>query len=492
MEGMRRALQALLNFSDHDSLDMCGRRIEVTGPIDVQAAEGNITTFENRRVVRNGQFNVIAGAAWNNGVVTSTASYNPNNPKKLTSVANIANIEVGARVSGNGVGREVYVSDKNVGAGSLTLSQPLYGAATSQSYTFTRYRYVLDFSGFAKCSRFTLEQVEFLCNGIASGILLPADGEQFHLHDVWMNRPKDRGITSHATGCQDLMLDGCQFYSNEQSVAATARTSIAFNVNQNDAKIRSSRFQRFGHTGVLYGTGHLIVGNHWFQGDDNSNAPRLGGMIFTLPNSKSVITGNYIDNCYVELNNEHDAHPEFSSEYSFGGLTLTGNIFTTIGANAAFSWIVVKPYGPGHFVHGLSVIGNCFRANSGNVDRVERVDTTFATLDPLNARAIVFQGNTFNAVNQITQNPASLVFQQNTAAKNWVLDVGPYLPFGGECKTVESVTPFGAITDAAGDQVFTMPFAAPFFGPQGDQVQLTWSEPVKGKVQVLARTDNPV
>ncbi len=37
-----------------------------------------------------------------------------------------------------------------------------------------------------------------------------------------------------------------------------------------------------------------------------------------------------------------------------------------------------------------------------------------------------------------------------------------------------------------------MPYATAFYGPNGDQVQLTWSEPVKGKVQLLARTDNPV
>ena len=39
-------------------------------------------------------------------------------------------------------------------------------------------------------------------------------------------------------------------------------------------------------------------------------------------------TGNYIDNCFVEWTNEHDAAPDFSSEYSFGGLSLTGNVFT--------------------------------------------------------------------------------------------------------------------------------------------------------------------
>ncbi len=42
-------------------------------------------------------------------VVTAQASYSANDPRKLTNVANIANIPVGALVEGKGVGREIYV-----------------------------------------------------------------------------------------------------------------------------------------------------------------------------------------------------------------------------------------------------------------------------------------------------------------------------------------------------------------------------------------------
>ena len=73
--------------------------------------------------------------------------------------------------------------------------------------------------------------------------------------------------------------------------------------------------------------------------------------------------------------------PEFSSEFSFGGLTVTGNIFTVNDAASYFRWIVVTPRGPGHFIQGLNVSGNVFRTVNCTIDRVERVDTTFAGLD---------------------------------------------------------------------------------------------------------------
>lgn len=44
--GFKKAFQALLNFSDHESLDMGGRRVEVDAPIDMQVAEGSKTSFE--------------------------------------------------------------------------------------------------------------------------------------------------------------------------------------------------------------------------------------------------------------------------------------------------------------------------------------------------------------------------------------------------------------------------------------------------------------
>ena len=491
VEGFRRGVQALTVFADHESFDMGGRRIEVTAPIDMADAAQQ-TTYEIRRVIRNGQFNVVPGTAWDEGTVTGTANYDAGTPDTLTNVANVANVEVGSLVEGTGVGREVYVSAVNVGAGTVTLSQPLHAAPGSQTYTFRRFRYVLDFSGFAKLSKFTLTDIEIHCRGVASGILLAPSGETFHLKDSFVTKPKNRGVTSHGTGCQDLQIDRCHFFSDEQSVAATARVSLALNVNANDAKIRDSRFQRFGTTMVLHGNGHLIVGNHWFQGDNVTDGPRVAGLVFTEPNVKSVVTGNYIDNSFIEWTNEHDATPDFASEYSFGGLAVTGNIFTVNDAASWFSWIVIKPYGSGHFLHGLSVTGNTFKSLNGTTDRIEKVDTSIADLVYGSVRNVVFDGNTFNGIGQVTQNPVTLQFDQASEASDWQVSLAGYLPFGGKAREVVSLVTEGAITNAGGADVFAMPHVTTETGAGQDEVTLTWPEPVKGRIHLTGRVDKPI
>ncbi len=219
----KKAFQALLNFSDHESLDLDGRRIELDGPIDMQAAVGNKDIFEVRRVIRNGQINCIDSPNWEPDIHSSTASYNKNNPFKLTNVVNVANIPVGSLVTGNGVGREVYVKDKNVGAGEITLSQGLWGAAANQSYGFERFKYAFDFSNFVKLSKFTITDLEFQCADIASGIMLAPDGETFHLKDSFVTRPRNRCLTSIGRACQDLQIDRCHFASGEQSLPVTER-----------------------------------------------------------------------------------------------------------------------------------------------------------------------------------------------------------------------------------------------------------------------------
>lgn len=488
----KKAFQALLNFTDHESLDLCGRRIEVDGPIDMQAAVANKSSFEIRRVIRNGQFNVNASSNWDEDVVTSTANYSASNATRLTNVANAANIPVGALITGNGVGREVYVRSKNVGAGEITLSQPLYGPSSSQTYTFRRFKYVLDFSAFSKISKLTLTDIEIQCNGHCSGILMSPGGETFHVKDSFITRPLDRCITSPGSGCQDLQIDRCHFASDEQSVAATNRRSVVFNVNANDAKIRSNRFQRFGHTMFLHGNGHIIIGNHLFQGDGETDGARVGGIIFTEPNVKSIITGNYIDNCFVEMTNEHDNRPDFSNEFSFGGLTMTGNIFTANDVAPWFSWIVIKPFGSGHFIQGLSCIGNTFKSLNGSIDRIDRVDTTFAGLDSTRTRNIVFEGNTFNGVSQNTINPVTLEFEQSSAASTWTLDVSAYLPFGGDARSVESVVVRADLRDSGGSVVYQNPSVVLNAGSNNNLVQLKWGQSCEGKVLVTARMDRPI
>ncbi|MBC7138001.1 MAG: right-handed parallel beta-helix repeat-containing protein [Defluviimonas sp.] len=489
--GFRKAFQALLNFTDHDSLDMKGRRVELSEPIDLHAAVGNKDSFALRRVLRNGQFNVVDGPAWAPTVMTSQATYSSGNPVVLSAVADIANVPVGARVSGNGVGREVYVTAKNLGSGTLTLSQPLYGGSGTQVFTFTRYKYILDFSGFSQLSRFNIDDVEFLCNGFASCIMLAVTGDTFQVRDCSIVRPRDRGITSIGSGCQSLLLDRCQMMSNEMPLRAQDRTSIAVNINANDAKIRDNRVVRFRHFMVAAGNGHIFQGNHWFQGDEETAGLRVAGLVLAETNLKVLIVGNYIDNSVVEWTNEYEQTPNFISQYSFGGLTITGNIFTANDVAPWFNWLVIKPYGTGHFVQGLTMTGNVFKALNGSITRVEGVDTTFAGLDMARMRNVVVENNTFTAVDQVTASPVYLQHDQATAASTWTVAPGAFMPFGGWARNVESVVAEGMITTASGARVTEMPYVAVEQGSSKQEVRVNWSAACKGRVQIKVRVDNP-
>ncbi|SFR12981.1 glycosyl hydrolase family 28-related protein [Poseidonocella sedimentorum] len=492
VEAFKRAFQSLLNNSGHESLDLCGRRVALDAPLDMQAAVPNRTTYATRRVIRNGQFDASESAGWDTEVTTSAGTYNPSNPYTLTNVANAANIAVGALVEGAGVGREVYVQAVNVGTQSVTLSVPLYDAEGTQSFTFRRFKYLLDFSGFNSLSKMVLEDIEFRCSGHASAVMIAPAGLIFHVKDSFFTFPKDRGITSIGNGCQGMLVDRCQFLSNESPELVQNRTSIALNSNANDIKLRNNRIMHFRHAAIIAGRGSIISGNHWFGGDEANDGVRLGGLIFTQTNPKTTVTGNYIDNYSIEWGNEHDPAPEHSNEYSFGGLSIIGNIFTSMDAAPWFRFIVIRPHGAGHFLNSLSVTGNVFRTVSGNIDRVEMVDTSFAELDFSRSFNVVFDNNTFNGVDVQTRNPLIVEHEEATAASTWSIDGAPYLPFGGRARTVVSAMPEGPLTNDSGGVRFVAPYADVEQGPNGDQVHLVWPEPVRGTVQLTMRMDRPI
>jgi hypothetical protein len=489
-EGFRRGLQALFYFTDHVTFDLKGRRVDLTGPVDVAAVTG-LDSFAQRRLVSNGQLNAVSNAAWANTQVTSVATYTPGNARQLTGVANVANIPVGSRVSGTGVGREVYVTGRNVGAGTVSLSAALWGGGGTRTYTFTRYKYLLDFSGFEALSRFELTNLDINCNGFCSAIMLARDGLTFRVADTVISRPKDRGITSIGEGCQGLFVDRCQFLSDEQALPSQDRTTICLNTNANDVKLRDNRVVRFAHFAIVGGTGNMLIGNHFFQGDDMASGVRMAGVVFTETSPKSLMTGNYVDNCTIEWSNEHDPDPEFSNEFSFGSLTINANIFMVSNVAPSFRFLVVRPRGPDHFINGLTVIGNTFRTVNGSIDRIEKVDDSTAGLDFGRMRNVVFEGNTFNGITDLTMNPVTISHEQNTAAQTWTVNGASYLPFGGWARNVASVVAEGEITTAGNAARSDMPYVLVEQGANKDRVQLRWPSDLKGRVLVTLRMDNP-
>ncbi len=488
----KKAFQALLNFADHESLDLGGRRITLDEPLDMQSADPSRTSYATRRAIRNGQFQASDSSGWNATVVTSQGTYSTANPTRLSNVINIANVKVGSLVEGAGVGREVYVSGVNVGGKIAYLSAPLYDAAGTQNFTFRRFKYLLDFSGFQSLSQFVLDDIEFQGNGYASGVMLAPSGLTFHVRDCFFTKPKDRGLTSIGTGCQGMMIDRCQFNSNETALTVQARKSIALNTNANDVKVRDNRIMMFRHFAVMGGSTTVMTGNHWFQGDTQQDGVRTGGLVLTSPNPSSTISCNYIDNNFIEWTNEHSAEPALGNQFSFGGMTVAGNIFFASNVAASFKFIVIKPYGPNHFIHGLTVSGNVFRSINGFIDRVEKVDTTFADLDYGRIRTVDFSGNTFHGVSNEVFNPAYLTHNQVSTASTWTADTDPYLPFRGRARYVDSVVVDGDLRNSSNGQEYIAPTAVGGQGSGNRSVNFKWGKPVKGRVRYIVRMDNPL
>jgi hypothetical protein len=233
------------------------------------------------------------------------------------------------------------------------------------------------------------------------------------------------------------------------------------------------------------------VGNHFFGGDDEEPGVRRAGVVFTSTSPNSILTGNYIDNSFIEMSNEHDAEPDFDNEFSFGGLTVTGNIFVCVRTLPSFAWIVVSPKGTGHFVAHLSVTGNTFRRIGGSIDRVDAVDDTVAGLNYTRFLNVTFANNVFAGVSQLTQSPVTIVHDQNTESATWVVDAKDFLPFASRTRNVVSVVPEGAVTNTANAAQYVQPYALPEQGTGSRLAHLRWPTAVKGQVLVTVRCDNP-
>ncbi|MFS4438630.1 glycosyl hydrolase family 28-related protein [Paracoccaceae bacterium GXU_MW_L88] len=485
--GLEKALQALFRNGNHEELDLMGRQVRITRPIDVAAAVGDVTNFAQRRVLRNGALKRVGTTPWNTRVKYSYARYNANKPYELFDVGNVDKIQVGSLIEGVGVGREVYVRAVSIRDKTITLSQPLHSAPARQQYTFRRFRYMLDFSGFERISRFRISGVQFLNQGRGSGYMLPPEGIANEINECWFTSPEDRAITSIGEGCNGLSIESCQFVSSEGSKLAIQRRSIAFNTNKNDMKIRDNRALYFKHFAVMAGGGHLVSGNHFFQGDSGTAGGRTAGLIIGATNCKTSLIGNYVDNCWIEFTNEFDETPSGDSSLAFGSFAITGNIFTAHKIPSWFSFIHIRPIGTGHSLDGISITGNNFKVFGGSpINRVDRVNFSGGRIDHKKSRAIDMHSNTFFGVDQRTQSPQSVkVSSRGRLLRYW--NSGPViLPFFGETLTCDGFAPMGKLEAQGGAP---LPDIQTSFGKRGHYVRLDWGKEVRGEAVVRIRSD---
>ncbi len=289
-----------------------------------------------------------------------------------------------------------------------------------------------------------------------------------------------------------MFIERCQFLSAENALRVSQRKSIALNVNANDVKLRNNRSERFKHFAVISGQNHLIIGNHFFQGDAIANGIRTAGVVLAEPSALCIFSNNYVDNAFLEWTNERDATPSSGIGFSFSALDVTSNIFLSGDVSSSFSFLVITPYGSGHYLNGLNVTGNRFRSINGSITRAERVDTSFADLDFTRTRNVRFEGNSFLGITRPVSSPLHVEMQENTAQQTWVVDTGPGLPFAARALSIDAVAVRGGVRNASNQRNYDHPFVRAQQGPDSDQVHVIWSEAVRGKISVLVRMDNDV
>ena len=320
--------------------------------------------------------------------------------------------------------------------------------------------------------------------------MLPKDGLAWHIRDCWFTKPRDRGITSIGKGCNGMSLHDNEFLSNEYNTLVQYRKTIAFNTNSNDIKIRNNRAVRFLHFGVLNGGGHITSGNHFWQGDSSVDGERSAGIVLTQKSCKTTISTNYIDNAWIELNNEHDVKSNAdASTRPFGTLSLTCNIFTARDAPVWFTYIHLAPFGNNHTIDGISVVGNTFKTiGSGAIDRVEGLVTSAGSFDHSVTKAVTFVANSFDELVERTESPAVVRVSQAGASTNWTVDLSAKLPFGGQALGVDAVMPQGVTLNSSGASQFVTP-TAQLAG--NSNVSIKWPVAVSGAIHMIARVDLP-
>ncbi|NDD09313.1 MAG: right-handed parallel beta-helix repeat-containing protein, partial [Rhodobacteraceae bacterium] len=133
--------------------------------------------------------------------------------------------------------------------------------------------------------------------------------------------------------------------------------------------------------------------------------------------------------------------------------------------------------------------GNNFRSINGVINRVERVDTSYADIDRSKLRNIQFLGNNFNNISTQTENPLIVTHNQNTASSVWTVSSDSRLPFSGYATTVTGMVAENAIRTSSNNTTYTMPYTETEKGSSKDQIHVRWSTSVKGKIHLTMRCD---
>ena len=411
------ALSAL-NSPGYTSLDLEGRIIGINSPLDM-ALYFHESQFYGHRIIKNGRLDALVDIAL---VTDFTRSIRTDIGEKVIEIPAGSNIVPGMFVSGPGVARETYIVSVNNSNNTATINTRAWRTLTeAATHRFQMWNYMFDFMNMPDVANFQFQDIIFNPNGKASIFRGPKEGSSFAFSRCKFIRPAYRGITFWTSGGSNLQVDNCEGISNETNIAPDERKSVFCTVTTNDAKFRGNYIWQFRHTLVLHGSGNVIVGNHFWQARQKrpeepvSFETRTASIILTSANNKTNIVGNYIDNSWIELANDNTTAQNWPLG---GGVTITGNQFTTVSKIGTFGFIALAPYKPNSSCARISVIGNVFKNVDGGavppVVPMEKADVLIVpqgsngSIDRSQVSQIYWRSNSYNQVKKETASESTI------------------------------------------------------------------------------------
>ena len=87
------------------------------------------------------------------------------------------------------------------------------------------------------------------------------------------------------------------------------------------------------------------------------------------------------------------------------------------------------------------------------------------------------------------ENPLRIVHTEGTAAETWTVDTNKQLPFDGRALSVDGFQVLGRLRNGNNVVKFSTGYADTQIGPDRDQFQFTWEEPLRGTISATVRMD---
>jgi len=406
--GFKAALKDLFNLTYY-SLDLEGRKIVLDAPLDMATITG-LTSKADWRRITNGKITPSSSFPAVSTVTKTTDCDMTAGSEVITNITSTADLLAWMEVSGTGIPRSTFV--KSVDSSTqVTLTRKAMTTGANRTLVFKRHRFIFDFTGFTVLNRFTFDSLNFDLDELASGYLGSQADDIIEFRGCRIVRPETYGICQPDAG-GGLVVDGCDFLTADSAVAPGSRTRIGIACN-GDCRIINNRLAYFKHALIVRAGSAQVIGNHPFSGMSTASV-HTAGMIFQQA-SRHTITGNYIDNGWLEFTNETFA---YNPAADIGGATVVGNFFTVLASAATELFIVVAPYVANSSFRDLNISGNFFQplltGGAVALTKVTGYDATNGSVDNNTIESIFMQGNLFNNVTTRQENPATAKFQSLT------------------------------------------------------------------------------